>query len=144
MSAAVAQAAAPRTREELLERDRLGTLSRYTAEQQAAALLVYRLVKRCPDTGGGIRAAKFLLGLYNGPRFPFDLTDLRCFDPSTFQAAMVVLRMDAEHTYCEIHVLLNAILGPSANVGAELEHWAYDIGLKGCCKKSQLPALRRA
>lgn len=133
--------AAPFTREERLEAERRHTLSHYGIEQREAALRLYRLVKTCPDTGGGIRAAKFLLGLYNGPRFPFDLTDMRSFDEGIFHAAMTVLRMDATRTWCEIHVLLNATLGPGANTGAEFEHWAYSLRLPKRCKKEQLPAL---
>ena len=38
--------------------------------------------------------AAFLLGLYNGRRFPFDLTDLRCLDRAVFDDCMTVLRMD--------------------------------------------------
>jgi hypothetical protein len=48
--------------------------------------------------------AAFLLGLYNGRRFPFDLTDLRCLDRAIFDDCMLVLRMDYAparevHTY---------------------------------------------
>lgn len=48
--------------------------------------------------------AAFLLGLYNGARFPFDLTDLRGVDAEIFTDCMKVLRMDARprrevHTY---------------------------------------------
>lgn len=38
--------------------------------------------------------AKFLLGLYDGPRFPFDLTDFRSLDAAIFQDCLVVLTMD--------------------------------------------------
>lgn len=48
-------------------------------------------------------AARFLLGLYNGFRFPFDLTDLRLFEPDTFKDAMAVLVMDARLTRKEVH-----------------------------------------
>ncbi len=51
--------------------------------------------------------AKFLLGLYNGTRFLFDLTDLRGLDESIFTDCMTVLHMDARNTYAEVHVLLN-------------------------------------
>jgi hypothetical protein len=51
----------------------------------------------------GIVAARFLLGLYNGYRFPFDLTDLRLLDPASFQDAMAVLVMDARLTRKEVH-----------------------------------------
>jgi hypothetical protein len=50
--------------------------------------------------------AAFLLGLYNGGRFPFDLTDLRCIDHDLFEHCIAVLRMDRQpqqevHCYFE-------------------------------------------
>ena len=50
--------------------------------------------------------AAFILGLYNGARFPFDLTDLRGVDAEIFADCMRVLRMDScarkeVHTYFE-------------------------------------------
>lgn len=51
----------------------------------------------------GVVAARFLLGLYNGYRFPFDLTDLRLLDAASFQDAMAVLVMDARLTRKEVH-----------------------------------------
>lgn len=38
--------------------------------------------------------ARFLLGLYNGTRFPFDLTDMRCVDGEILDDFLDVLRMD--------------------------------------------------
>lgn len=46
------------------------------------------------DTGQSVRVARFLLGLYNGPRFPFDLTDLRGLDFNLFDDCLSVLKMD--------------------------------------------------
>lgn len=40
------------------------------------------------------RVAAFLLGLYNGIRFPLDLTDLRSLDQEIFNDCLAVLRMD--------------------------------------------------
>lgn len=127
-----------------LETARLLTLSKYSQQQQAAALHLYDTVKRHVGTSGGNTLAKVLLGLYNGPRFPFDLTDLRLLDADNFIAAMTVIHMDSRHTWCEIHVLLDAIRGPDARTGDEFEHWAYNLKLKGRCKADQLPALPRA
>jgi len=45
-------------------------------------------------TGQSCIAARFLLSLYNGERFPFDLTDFRCFDLEIFQDCLMVLIMD--------------------------------------------------
>jgi hypothetical protein len=137
-----AQPAAPNARALALAAQREEVLRHYTPAQQDAALRLYYLVKRHPDTSGGGRVARFLLGLYNGSRFPFDLTEFRMFDDAVFNAALIVLEMDARRCWCEIQVLLDAILGSNANTGAEFEHWAYDLGLKGRCKKYQLPALQ--
>lgn len=110
----------------------------YSGEQMDAIVRLYDAAHTMLDTGGGSRCAKFLLGLYNGQRFPFDLTDLRCLDGKLFEAAMVVLRMDARHTYTEVHALLNAIHADGRNVGMEFEHWAHALRLKGRCKREYL------
>ena len=46
------------------------------------------------DTGQSRRIAHFLLCLYNGDRFRFDLTDLRGLDYSLHDDCLTVLRMD--------------------------------------------------
>jgi hypothetical protein len=56
------------------------------------------------NTGQCRHVAAFLLGLYNGTRFPFDLTDLRAVDGEIFDDCMAVLQMDSQpakevHTY---------------------------------------------
>jgi hypothetical protein len=56
------------------------------------------------NTGQCRHVAGFLLGLYNGTRFKFDLTDLRCVDRAIFDDCIAVLQMDAQplrevHTY---------------------------------------------
>lgn len=38
--------------------------------------------------------AGFLLGLYNGDRFKFDLTDFRCLDRAIFDDCLEVLKLD--------------------------------------------------
>jgi len=116
-------------------------LERYSKEQQEAVLLLFQTVDLMPDTGGGIVCAKVLLGLYNGDRFPFDLTQLRRLDEMRKKAALTVITMDASQTWCEVHVLLNAIRGFGANTGARFENWAHSLRLKGRCKKEYLPVL---
>lgn len=49
------------------------------------------------------RIAAFLAGLYNGPRFPFDLTDLRGLDAPVVDDVLAVLRMDAVACEQEVH-----------------------------------------
>ena len=46
---------------------------------------------------------RFLLGLYNGSDFPFDLNTLRRLDDALCDAAMAVLAMDVVSTNAEIH-----------------------------------------
>lgn len=55
------------------------------------------------DSGQCRHVAAFLLGLYNGDRFKFDLTDFRCLDYELFDDCMTVLRMDfqpAQEVHC--------------------------------------------
>jgi hypothetical protein len=63
--------------------------------------------------------ARFLLGLYNGNRFPFDLTDLRCIDSDLFDDCMVVLTMDARRCRQEVHTYF-------VNGGAMWEQMAHN------------------
>lgn len=56
------------------------------------------------NSGQCRRVAAFLLGLYNGTRFPLDLTELRGLDQEIFNDCLAVLRMDhiavqEVHTY---------------------------------------------
>jgi hypothetical protein len=114
------------------------TRARYSDSDRAAITLLYETAQRMLDTGGGSRCAKLLLGLYNGRRFPFDLTDLRCLDGNLYQAARTVIDMDARRLYCEVHELLNAIYADGRNVGAELETWAYRLRWGKRTKKEHL------
>ncbi|WP_290906273.1 hypothetical protein [Aquabacterium sp.] len=113
-------------------------LAYFDDEQLAALRRLYELPKRHSGTSGGNTAAKLLLGLYNGLRFPFDLTDLRCFDMVNFEAAMTVIRMDAPRCRAEVHTVLDAIYGDGFSTGDEFEHWAFNLRLKGRCKKEGL------
>lgn len=113
-------------------------MAHYSHEQQVAICLLYETAKWMLDTGGGSTCGKVLLGLYNGTRFPFDLTDLRRLDNARLEAAMVVIRMDASHTYTEVHELLNAIYADGRSVGGEFENWAHRLRLKGKCKRAFL------
>jgi hypothetical protein len=86
-------------------------------------------------------AAHFLLGLYNGHRFKFDLTDFRLFDDKNFGRCLLVLAMD--HTpKTEVHVMLARAMGRDRHYGDEFEHLAFKHGIKGAVKKADLPALR--
>lgn len=94
------------------------------------------------ENGGGARAAAMLLlGLYNGPRFPFDLTDLRLFDESNLNLAIALLRFDARPAM-EVHDWLNKLYGRN-DFGARFEQLAHDWRVKGRCKKEWLRPLER-
>lgn len=61
--------------------------------QQLAA--VRRLWEHANGNSGQCRhTAAFLLGLYNGPRFPFDMTKFRALDSNLFRDCITVLAMD--------------------------------------------------
>lgn len=55
------------------------------------------------DTGQARCIAAFLAGLYDGERFPFDLTDLRALDTRFVTDVLLVLRMDAIACEHEVH-----------------------------------------
>jgi len=55
------------------------------------------------DSGQAATVRLFLLGLYNGYRFPFNLTTLRGLDRDLFTACMDVLTLDARATVQEVH-----------------------------------------
>ena len=54
------------------------------------------------DTGQSGVVARFLLGLYNGARFPFDLTEFRRLDRDLFEKCLAVMTMDFQPAR-EIH-----------------------------------------
>jgi len=55
------------------------------------------------DHGGAVRVRRFLLGLYNGASFPFDLTDLRSLDFAIQEDCLAVLAMDIDGPSVEVH-----------------------------------------
>lgn len=89
------------------------------AAGQAALARLFRVAQG--DTGQARRIAAFLLGCYNGSRFPFDLTDFRGLDFSLFDDCMTVLRMDYQPRQ-ELHCYFK-------NGGALFERLAEDHGL---------------
>jgi hypothetical protein len=111
----------------------------YSEEQKAAITLLYETAQQMLDTGGGSTCGKLLLGLYNGNRFRFDLTDLRRLDGQRRAAAMVVIEMDARSTYAEVHQVLNAIYADGRNTGGEFEEWAYRLRWGKHVKKDSVP-----
>lgn len=67
-----------------------------------------------------------LLGLYNGHRFPFDLTDLRLLDRLNKQAAMVTIAFDSP-CKMEVHSWLDLITNQS-DMGTRFEYLAFKFG----------------
>jgi hypothetical protein len=58
------------------------------------------------DTGQAATVRCFLLGLYNGYRFPFNLITLRGLDKALFDDCLAVLKLDARATRKEVHQYL--------------------------------------
>ncbi|WP_444543042.1 DUF7673 family protein [Methylomonas koyamae] len=58
------------------------------------------------DSGQANTVRSFLLGLYNGYRFPFNLTRLRGLDKALFDDCIAVLTLDARATAQEVHQYL--------------------------------------
>lgn len=82
---------------------RASVQSRQEVIDQGKAAL-YRLYEVAQgDTGQSPVIARFLVGLYNGQAYPFDLTDLRGIDAPLFEDCMALLRMDARHCVQEVH-----------------------------------------
>lgn len=67
-----------------------------------ALRVIVSAIRRNPGTGQVQRLTAFLGGLYNGPRFPFDMTDLRALDTELADACMDVLNYD-RYSQAEIH-----------------------------------------
>jgi hypothetical protein len=92
---AVAMAARAREADE-----RQAQLPAIRLEGEAALRRLLPIAQR--DTGQSGVIARFLLNLYNGERFPFDLTDLRRLDYALFDDCMAVLNMDYQPAQ-EVH-----------------------------------------
>lgn len=103
------------------------------------ALTHFFMLAACHSHSGARVAARLLLGLYNGQRFPFDLTDLRRLDETNLERAMVLLRMDARCSM-EVHEWLNLLYGRT-DFGERFEHLAHNWRLKGRCSKGNLASV---
>jgi len=84
-------------------------------------------------------AAGLLLGLYNGTRFPFDLTDLRLLDGRNLDDALALMRFDSRPAM-EVHQWLNKLYGRH-DFGDRFEHLAHFWRMKGKCKREYLTPL---
>lgn len=100
------------------------------------ALTHFFILGTTQSHGGARVAARLLLGLYNGNRFPFDLTDLRLLDEANLKRALALLEFDA-HPSMEVHEWLNSLHG-RRDFGQRFEHMAHAWRIKGRCKKEWL------
>lgn len=57
-----------------------------------ALLRLFEIAHR--NSGQPRIVARFLLSLYNGDRFPFDLSDFRSLDSEIFEDCLLVLQLD--------------------------------------------------
>lgn len=102
-----------------------------------ALIRLWNIPQRHRGTSGARAAAGVLLGLYNGPRFRFDLTDLRLLDTANLGDAIEVIHQDAARCQREVHSWLNELTGRT-DFGERFEHLAHDYRIKGRCPRAQL------
>jgi hypothetical protein len=105
----------------------------------AALIRLWNVTQMHHGTSGARAAAGVLLGLYNGNRFPFDLTDLRVLDAANLRAAIDVMQSDASRCQMEVHEWLNRLTG-RRDFGQRFEHLAHEYGAfkRGRCKREYL------
>lgn len=111
-------------------------------DQFLALQRLWEVADRHRGTSGGNASGKLLLGLYNGTRFPYDLTDLRLLDETNLRAALLVLEMDARPAM-EVHELLNRIYGVT-DFGLRFEVLAWEMRLKKAASKTAIAAYRES
>ena len=100
---------------------------------------LWNMTQEQRGTSGARVATGVLLGLYNGERFPFDLTELRVLDHNNLQHAINVISSDASFCQMEVHRHLDGIAGRS-DFGERFEWLAHDYKTfrRGRCKKTAL------
>jgi hypothetical protein len=72
---------------------------------RTALLRIVKAIEEHPGTGQARRLVRFLAGVYNGGRFPFDLTDLRALDSDLASACIDYLNYD-RMAKAEVHTHL--------------------------------------
>lgn len=110
------------------------------ADQRIASLiLLWNTTQQHTGTSGARVATGILLGLYNGDRFPFDLTELRALDRTHLAAALDVIGGDARSCPMEVHRMLDCMTGRT-DFGERFEHLAHGYARfkRGRCKREQL------
>lgn len=113
-------------------------------------ITLWNITQEHIGTSGARAAAGVLLGLYNGQRFPLDLTELRVLDAGLLEAALAVIGADASRCQMEVHQWLNRLAGRN-DFGQRFEHLAHEYTCfkRGRCKRDYLvevnpPRLRLA
>lgn len=108
-----------------------------------ALIQLWNLTQLHSGTSGARAAAGVLLGLYNGSRFPYDLTDLRVLDSTNLRAALEVIAADAGRCQMEVHDWLNRLSGRT-DFGPRFEQLAHEYGCfkRGRCKREYLADLQ--
>lgn len=104
-----------------------------------ALIRIWNHTQQHSGTTGARVCASVLLGLYNGARFPMDLTDLRSLDDELRRDCIEVIAADAKHCQHEVHEWLQ-ILSRVGMFGARFEHlaWEYKCFKRGRCHKDDL------
>ena len=87
-------------------------------------------------TSGARVCAAVLLALYNGARFPMDITDLRILDGKLFAAAFDVIYADSKRCVHEVHQWLN-MFSCRTDFGDRFEALAFEYKTfkRGCVGK---------
>ncbi|WP_350156211.1 DUF7673 family protein [Pseudomonas kurunegalensis] len=92
---AVVETAAPNTDSRIIFDEFFSDKDERPTNREAGIQALARLVPiALQDSGQSRTVGRFLLGLYNGPEFPFTLTDLRSLDAGLFDDCLAVLRLD--------------------------------------------------
>lgn len=111
-----------------------------TAKAQSAPYeTLFRAAVEMPDTGGGYACLSLLLGLYNGERFKFDMTNLRRLDFGRHAAAIAALTDEVGSAHYVDQRIAEETGWPAEVVQAKLEWLAWEQGIPGRIKKAQLP-----
>lgn len=84
--------------------------------------------------GGAKVAAGLLLGLYNGTRFPFDLTDLRLLDAQMLDDALALMRFDSR-PQMEVHEWLNQLMA-ATTLARALSIWHTSGARRASARRS--------
>ena len=103
---------------------RIEQLPAMRAKAIEALTTIVTAIRNNPTTGQVKKLCNFLAGVYNGPAFPFDLTDLRGLDTKLADACLAYLDYDRVGER-EVHTL-GVIDGEELRQHLEREGTYYD------------------